>query len=51
MIKFKQLLGRMIIINCFISLPEGEEYQNELVKSNLCPVMLTKIILEPREIV
>lgn len=51
MIKSRQLLGRMINRNDFIFLPEGKEYQNESVKSSLCSIMLTKIILQPGEIV
>ena len=37
MIKSKQILGKMTIVNGFITIPEGKEYQNELVKSNLLP--------------
>lgn len=48
MIKSRQLLGRMININDFIFLPEGKEYQNESVKSNLCSIMLTKNLTTQR---
>lgn len=37
-------------MNGLISLVEGKEHQNELVQSNLYPMMLTKIILKPSEL-
>lgn len=50
MIKSKQILGRITIINGFISLSEGKGYQNELVQSNWYPMMFEKLILKPSEI-